>query len=478
MSHSQKTLVVYGDGLAGLIAATALAGRLSAAYRIVLIADQRSVESDFLYGGVTSPTGYDFYRGLGLDEPTLFLKSATAFSFGTYYRQWPAAEGDWVQSHHQPLPVIAGVPLHHHLSRHKRSMAPLLVSTQAAAQGKFAHPPEDPSVPLSRAEYGYQFSADEWRRMLATLLRRSRVEICEDAVEKIDVCDGEISGLTLVGGARLQADLYVDASGPSRRLMAALGVPYQGVRSVKARFRRQAVEGLGPACRLVTGSENGYVSQTHLQGAIESISIAESDSTPAGIGALNCQIGRLETAWSGNCLAIGHAASVLDPVTPAPMMLLQRDIERLLDLIPIGPDHAPERREFNRRFENDATHTGMFGDALYQTKADLDSDYWRQAKRAGDTAGLRRKIAQFEHRGVLVRFDLEPFNDEDWLILHHGMGRRPIRYDLQVKRAPKADVVSELDSMTRAIEQMVSRLPPHDLYVSNMKRYLEKQKNV
>lgn len=478
MQRSDKTIVIFGDGLAGQMTATAMSQRLGAGYQIVLIKDAQAADSDSLYGSVTSPTGYEFYRGLGLDEPTLFLNTRTTFSFGTYYRQWLTATGDWVQSHHQPLPLIAGVPLHHHLTRHGRDLAPLLISSQAAVQGKFAHPPEDPAVPLSRAEYGYQFVVEEWCAILAAGLRQSRVQICSDRVARIQVSDGAIEYLELSNGDQIQADLFIDASGPARRLVSALGGAFHIARSVTTRLSRRAMEQLGPACRLVTGSEAGYTSQTHVQGGAILLSVADADKVSEAEGEPISDLGRLDQAWVGNCVALGHAASVLDPVTPAPMMLLQRDIERLLELVPIGPNQNAERREFNRRFADDVAHAGMFYGALYQTEKDLKPGYWRRAKQANTTPKLARKIAQFENRGVLVRFDLEPFNDEDWLIQYYGMGRRPERYDLQVERSSKAEIDSELDRLMQSVDQMATRLPPHHQYVSNLKRYLEKQNHV
>lgn len=478
MQGKDKTIVILGDGLAGQMAATALSQRLGPEYGIALIADSQPAQSNPLYGSVTSPTGYEFYRGLGLDEPTLFLNTRTTFSFGTYYRQWLTATGDWVQCHHQPLPLIAGVPLHHHLTRQGRELAPYLISSQAALQGKFAHPPEDPAVPLSRAEYGYQFLVEDWARILAAGLQPSRVQVHSAKLDRIKVSDGAIEYLELTNGEQIQAGLFIDASGPARRLVSALGGTFKIARSIKAQMSRRPMERLGPACRLVTGSEAGYTSQTHVQGGALLLSVTDAQDAVAAEGEQVCELGQVDRAWLGNCVALGHAASVLDPITPAPMMLLQRDIERLLELVPIGPNQTSERREYNRRFSDDVAHAGMFSGALYQTDKDLKPGFWSRARQASATPEMTRKLAQFENRGVLVRFDLEPFNDEDWLILHYGMARRPERYDLQVERSPKAEIESELDRLKQSVDQMATRLPPHHEYVSNLKRYLEKQNHV
>ena len=54
---------------------------------------------------------------------------------------------------------------------------------------------------------------------------------------------------------------------------------------------------------------------------------------PQGVTAqCSVSLGRRIKAWSGNCVAIGHAAAIVEPTSPAPLMLLQMDIERLMGL--------------------------------------------------------------------------------------------------------------------------------------------------
>ncbi|MEM7461012.1 MAG: tryptophan 7-halogenase, partial [Pseudomonadota bacterium] len=194
-----------------------------------------------------------------------------------------------------------------------------------------------------------------------------------------------------------------------------------------------------------------------------------------GFDGLSIKLGGLESAWQDNAVSIGGAASVHDPLTPGPMVALQRDIERLLDLVPVSETFGMEQREFNRRYKDDSEHTEMFASAFYATVTH-DTAFWNDAKSSAHSSGLARKLTQFSSRGVLAKYDLEPFNDEDWTILHHGLGHHAARYDLQAESAPKAEIDRQLDGMSRAIEQLVKRMPPHHLYVANMKRYFEKQK--
>ena len=78
---------------------------------------------------------------------------------------------------------------------------------------------------------------------------------------------------------------------------------------------------------------------------------------------------------------------------------------------------------------------------------------------------------------MLVAFDLEPFNAEDWTILHHGMGRRPARYDRVADRVPEAELRPMLAAMPSG-DRKSREDPaesPHD-YMINLLRFLKQKK--
>lgn len=478
MSAQDQTLVVCGGGLAGLMVASSLAGNLGAAYNIVLLEEACELPVDFFYGSVTGPSGYEFFRSIGLNEPLLFQRSATSFSFGTQFVNWPSQSPAWMQCHHLPFPVIAGVPLHHHLTRHGLPLEPLLISARAASEGKFAHPPQDPASALSRAEYGYQFSVREWAALLQSKLHASKVRRIGGKVAEVKAERGLVQSICLETGEQVEADLFLDCTGPARMLMSAVGGVFEPEREIEASSKIQPVDRLGPPHRMLEAHADSWTSKTHLQNAELTLHVGQGESASSREGAHAISLGKLDQAWCGNCVAIGHAGAVLEPLTPAPMMLLQRDIERLMDLVPTGPDQSMERREFNRRYKDDVIHAHIFQSALFRFERDLDASYWRAASKCSMSQGLDRKIIQFENRGVLAKYDLEPFNDEDWIILHLGMGRRPKYYDRQLDGLPASEALRRLADMKQTVEQMVSRMPAHHDYVASMKRYLEKQVNV
>lgn len=471
-----KTVIVCGSGLAGNLAALSLANGLGDHVRIVQIIDADPPVEDALYGNVTDPGAYNFLRGLGLDEPTLILETGSSFSFGTLFRNWRSGDG-WVQCHHSPFDLIDGVPLRHVATRTGAPLEPLLVSAQAALAGRFAHPPADQAVALSRAEYGYQLDPAELNSLLDRLVRNSRTDRYGSAIGTIEQDGGAVKALGLEDGEIIPADLVIDATGPGRRVMRAAGGRFEASRTVGVSKTARASDTLGPPCRVVEADDHGWTSTSHLQTASHTLRISAPVSAGTPGQDFTAELGHLADAWVGNCIAIGHAASVFEPLTPAPMMMLQRDIERLLDLVPVFPEMSVERREFNRRFHDDVTHINLFHDALFLDGETQVSGYWQEAMKTRGDARLDRKIRQFTHRGTLTSYDLEPFNDEDWTIAHLGMGRTPQQHDRLAESISRADAERALGQLRQSIQQLVPRMPPHHIYVEKLKQYLEKQKH-
>lgn len=478
-------IAICGAGLAAEMAAAALSQQLPPTIQITIAGTGGTVDSDLFYGNGTSPTAYAFNLAAGLSEPKLLLESDTSFSWGTKYVRWAAGGRSWIQCFHLAPPIIDGVLFHHYLAKVGESQLDhYLVSAAAARKGVFMHPPQPHAAAgqqaLARAEYGYQFDPASYAQLFRSSVNAGRVQRIHASAEDIQRGDSGISAIRLSNGETLTADLYVDCSGPDAALLAATGSTFLGSRRLRAVMARKGSPELGPPVREVTPTDYGWRSDTHLQGSVAQLSVYHPESEPDALASLGtapecsaeATMGRHAEPWSGNCVAIGHAASVVEPLTPAPIMLLEREIERLVSLIPFSTDMTVERREFNRRFVEDHEHAGLFARALFETPGLPDTPYWQAARAEPVTEKLARKIELFEDRGFPVSYDLEPFNEEDWTILHYGMGRRAARYDRTADRAPPDRIRSFLANLKREVDKTVEGMPSHANYVAELKQYL------
>ncbi|EGF90013.1 tryptophan halogenase family protein [Asticcacaulis biprosthecium C19] len=477
--------MVCGSGLAAQQVCAALAPYLCDALSVTWITGMSGADSDIVYGNLAPPTAYDFNLSLGVSEPDLILNSDTTFSYGTHVTNWGARRLNWVQAFHQPLPVLEGATFQHYLTQQGQSaLEPFLVSAMAARRGVFAHPPEDLAHPLSRAEYGYHFDAAAYGALFELAAARGGVRKVAADISAIDAVDGVINAVHLSNGQTLTAGLWIDATGPQAMLLSQIAGVRQGTRRLCFHLTRMETETPGPAVTTINGTPYGWQAKTALRTSTLMLTTSDPDSDLEAQAALETAPLRSATvdicwrdmAWVGNCVGIGHAACVAEPLTIAPMRLLQRDIERLLPLLPVSDDLSVERREYNRQALADYVHADLFTRALFETQPMDGAPYWRAATRTPADERLVRKIEQFESRGLHVAFDLEPFGPEDWLTLHYGMGRSPLRYDRTVDGADSARIRQYLETLRGNIENAVRSMPPHASYLNGLTNYLRQTK--
>jgi tryptophan 7-halogenase len=481
-----ERIVVCGSGLAAHLTASALARQLPQTIRITWVNGADSRDADLFFGGVTAPSSYAFNLAAGVSEPRVMVDTDSTFSWGTHFKEWGAANLSWVQCSHLPLSVMGGVLFHHHVWRlGVRELEPFLVPAIAARHGVFAHPVDKGPKLLARAEYGYQFNPYSYRVPFAAAAHAFQVNVINAGISDVACAGNTISSLRLSDGRVIEGDLFVDCTGPEARLLSRLGVDAPVGRRLRAALSQRAADRVGPPCRSVIARDFGWQSETSLKGSIarltvfapeqESEALAAHGDSPQHTGEIT--LGRRASSWVGNCVAIGHAASALEPLSHAPMLILEREIDRLLTLVPLSHDMAVERREYDRQGAEDYVHAHLFNRALFETAPKAQTAYWLAASAEPPHEKLAQKITQFESRGWLAAFDLEPFTPEDWVILHHGMRRRPVRYDRMADRTPENEVRPVLDSMRREIENLVKTLPSHHDYMIGLARYLKQQKN-
>lgn len=133
-------------------------------------------------------------------------------------------------------------------------------------------------------------------------------------------------------------------------------------------------------------------------------------------------LGYLVEVWVGNCVVIGYVVSVFELLILVLMMMLQCDIEWFLELILIYVDFGIECCEFNWCFWNDVEYVVIFYGVFIIIDSVLEIEYWWVVCEQMVSGKLDCKFVQFFNWGFLISFDLELFNEEDWIIVYWGMG--------------------------------------------------------
>ena len=466
---SINSVLVCGSGLAFEMTLAALGRNLPNSIRITGLELENIENRDSFYGYITTPNAYNFLLSLGLDEPNLILKSQTNFTYGTAYENW-AGQFNWAQCFHQPFPVWDNIQFHHFPARMGAPLPAFLVNSMAGLNGRFVHPPIDPKNPLSQAEYGYVFDPKDITRILRA--NSNNTLRTKGTLKTIYSSDERFTALELFGAEKLEADFIIDCCGPNSPLIEDLGMPHLAERTLAVR-EIQAPASQGFSLKHIKANPQGWESVVRLQNKNLHLAVGHPESMPDSHYTI--QIAHSQKPWRNNYLAVGHAANVEEPFTPAPMMLLQRDIERLLNLFPVSSDMSVEAREYNRLFTNDRMHCHMFFRSFFEIAMPPNSPYWEEIRAKAAPNKLLRKIEQFESRGYVTMYDLEPFNAEDWIIQHFGLGRHPDRYDVYLDQLSETHIRQRLGQLSANINTVVQKMPPTDRYMKNFRRYLEKK---
>jgi len=421
-----KTITIFGNGLAGLLCAAKLVRILPDEIKLTYVEASASNKTDIFFGTTTSPSFYEFLLGLDITEPFLLQNTNTSFSLGTQYKNWGPKHANWTQSFNRPLPVFNGVNFHHYLTRLKPTTLDLSDISSFVMAAKAAH---------------------------------------------------------LSNGQSITSDFIINALGKGSKLTASAGEFAASNRTLSAISSLDQTKPMQNVCRTLTGKNYGWQSETPLQNGQYSLTVFAPASEDEAIkdhgvtsnSAVTINLGRALKPWVGNCLTLGHGAAIVEPLTPAPIMLLERDIERLAELLPQTTKMNIESREYNRRFQSDYEHAELFSKGFFSPDEVLNSPYWIAANETPHSDKLTHKIKQFRSRGLHVQYDYEPFTALDWTLLHLGMGRHPERYDPLAEQVPTEQLKQQLTQMKMAIDTMASKMPPHSVYMNGLLKYLKEK---
>ena len=171
--------------------------------------------------------------------------------------------------------------------------------------------------------------------------------------------------------------------------------------------------------------------------------------------------------WQKNLVRAGRASA--DNLIPgeAGIDLLQQQICRLSELIPVTPDMDIEAKEYNRLH---MIHYGQRNDFdqfpfLMNTR---DEKFWQQARAAKPSDNLQLRMHQFQKRGRLVTFDGETHDEQQWLDRMIGFGIVPEKFDPIARAVNMAQVGQSLGQMVDAFKKTVSVMPSHPDYINRL----------
>jgi tryptophan halogenase len=300
-----------------------------------------------------------------------------------------------------------------------------------AAAGRFAPPSGELGSPLAEVDYALRWNIPAYRSHLIGIAQSLGVHHERGTATAVRPDGaGGIAALAIEGAGELAADLFVDCSGSGAFLLAAL--PSGPWIDWRPRFptRGLAIAAQGePMASLedratwtplgwryeIAGRDGHQALLALPAGASEQAIAAALGAAPASI--VPCALGRAESAWIGNVIALGSAAAQLEPLGGIAQDLAHRQLALLLELLPGRTVDPAERAEFNRRSALMADRAADWLAAHYAAPAPT-----AQFPALELSPELFRTLDQFTRRGRVPFFEEAPVLVQEMSVLLQAIG--------------------------------------------------------
>ena len=379
-------------------------------------------------------------RHFGFDEMEFFRETEATVKFGIRHCDWrrPGEHYDGpIDDPHAVVEAAPGAPSEYLNAYAVAAGRPLqdmhlFGHLMARARAPYARGADGGLVPLGPFHYAYHFDQALVGRFLRA--RSKGVEVIDATVAQveIDAGTGAIAALLMEDGQRLAGDFFVDATGFRRRLIGeALGgkwVSYASALPVNRampfwidiepnaeidNFTQARALDSGWLWRIPTQRRYGcgYVYNDAFLSPEEARREVEAKLGRA-IDVRNdirLDVGRLETPWMANCLAIGLSSSFLEPLEATSIHGSVVQLMMFAKHFLKAPAHMTprDREDYNRRVGRQVDDFRTFINMHY-LGGRADTPFWRDLAANKVHEETRARLQQWR-REMPKREHFRPF---------------------------------------------------------------------
>ena len=454
-----KSFLIVGGGTAGWMAAM-LFQRAMPDCSITLI--ESSCQGVIGVGEGSTPALKTFMDAVGIAELDWMPACQASFKSGISFQGWTQKKGFEEYFH----------PFYSYFDRdHFKA---LQFNTQLRRAGKRVHAHPNafsyshylasrslcPHTPFSfpfEVQYGYHFDSGLLGEFLKKKALERGVKWKSAHIDNVmlDSQAGDICCLVSSEGERLEADFFIDCSGFSSILTKkALDVSYHSYSDIL--FNDRAVtlatskkipvstqttstamkNGWRWSIPLQSRTGNGYVYSSRHCSSDEAeselrqhLGIASNDGE---VKHLKMKVGRVESVWNKNCLAVGLSQGFLEPLEATALALVQLTISRFIKYYQSACFTDLYRDRLNIEIAEAFDNVKEYIHAHFLTSDRTDTQYWRdcQANTAAISPRLKSVFRAWMNNGDLLRVLDETglnkhYKINSWVYLLSGMGIFP-----------------------------------------------------
>jgi len=510
-NHQQKQrIVIAGDGIAAWMAAAALSKAVPATDYSIIVAGSRENTKDeapsavepFGLSDSTLPWQYSFPASLELDNDDIVSATGGSFSYGIAMSGWAKHGESYLHPFGSIGASLGPVSFQHLAMRLRKEGLPIRfanysMAALAAQAGKFARPGSDPHSVLSTCRHGLHIDLEALVKIFRALAESAGVSYFPGPIHRIETNEpGNIHAIEVAGGRRIEGDLFVDCTGIESCLMGQL--PDSGWEDWSAWLPCDHLVSTTidssqspPPFSHAMAHDAGWIRELPLPGktvleglhnaniidereAVKRLLQSCDGQKPTNVHSGPVRFGRRKQAWLNNCISLGTSAALIDPVAISNLQLLRSGINRLLTLLPAGPDATAVRTEFNRQTAMQLDNARDFAILHYKLNGRTGEPFWDICRSMQMPESLAYKLRLYESNGLIAMYDEEPLEDGSWLNLYDEHGIRPDRYSPIADGFRPEDLLKHLQRVRDVMMETLKTMPTHAEYLLRLKSRSQK----
>jgi tryptophan 7-halogenase len=489
----RKRIVIVGDGLAAWMAAAALSRTVRLGdWQVRVIGGTGRDDMPLTAADATLPSPAREHGSIALDEDRIVADNGAAFTFGIALSGWSQRQATYFHPFGSIGAALGPLSFHHLVTRLRREGIPMRLANfslpaLAAQAGRFARPDGNPRSVLSTCRYGLHLDYAALRGDLRRAAEAAGIAQEPAPFSKVEhAADGSIAAVATGDGRRIEGDLFIDCTGVAARLIGSEWQDWSPWLPCN-RVLAATVEQLQPPLPYSHSEAQpaGWIRHLPTQGRIAltahySADVSNDEQALAWLRAAGndgdvevraaiLRFGRRRQAWHRNCVALGSAAAMIDPVGVTNLQLLRSAIGRLMQLLPGDPRGTAEAAEFNRLTGMQLDHARDFAMLHYKLNGRNGEPFWDACRSMDVPSTLEYKMRLYEGRGRIALYDEEPLEDVSWMNLYDEHGVLPRRYSPIADGFSVADLKAHADRARTIMIDELGRMPRHGDYLARVK---------
>lgn len=361
-----RRIVIVGGGQLGVLAAISMRRALPLC-QVVVVGQMPTPASFADWSPSALPFTNKLHDRLGIDEQDIIRRAGGSHRLVTYYAGWGGEGQGGVLSFGESLdPALktafarewGGGARHTVGPRSAGSIAEVLADAE-----RFAPPPQDQPTPISNVDFALRWNPVAYRALLIEHAQALQVGYVEGEIDEVEPGEGaNLSAVNVAGQGRLEADLFIDCSGPAASLLAShpefTMIDWSATLPTRQIFLARPTAAVISLSDRVGLTGTGWLSEVHGRDGLHRMlgvgaGVGREDAL-AALGAPAAALvtlapGRVAAPWLGNVVALGDATARFEPLGPYHLDLAHRQLDLLLEMLPGRAIEPLERAEYNRR---------------------------------------------------------------------------------------------------------------------------------